>query len=283
MMAWAVTAASACLRIRVWVAGSVDYAVHAVGRQSGRLVLRRHPGGVTPTAGCQDDQWLVAEAGERCSLVFRCIGLEELVDGAAKTGRGGDLRAHFVRRLRGQGAVAAAEADQTPHTQPSRGRGQHGGTSQDVVRTPALSRGRCRPRRSGRVDQHHSGNFIGTLWRKKRADELSPSRRSPGTRGRGGRTGGPGGHLPRLAACPPTGMPAQRVAPAGLSYALTAAFPWFRPTVGIEPPHAGQVDGDLQVAGGPWPWRPTTPFAFTVAAATGVTLLAAAAARRHRP
>jgi hypothetical protein len=33
-------------------------------------------------------------------------------------------------------------------------------------------------------------------------------------------------------------MPAQRVAPGDLSHALTAAFPWFRPTVGI-----GLVDG----------------------------------------
>src|SRR6266567_8604857 len=74
------------LEDQVWVAGSLDHAVRAVGRQGGRLVLRRHPGGVTPTTGCQDDQWLVAEVGERCSFVFRCIGLEELVDGAAKTG-----------------------------------------------------------------------------------------------------------------------------------------------------------------------------------------------------
>jgi hypothetical protein len=37
----------------------------------------------------------------------------------------------------------------------------------------------------------------------------------------------------------PAGM-----APAGLSYALTAAFP-FRPTVGIELPHAGQADGEF--------------------------------------
>ena len=81
----------------------------------------------------------------------------------------------------------------------------------------------------------------------------------------------------------PAGMPVQRMAPAGLWYALTAAFLWFRPTAGIEPPHAGQVDGDLQLAGGPWPWRPTTPFALTVAAAVGVALLPAAAARRHRP
>ena len=82
---------------------------------------------------------------------------------------------------------------------------------------------------------------------------------------------------------PPAGMPAQRVAPAGLWYALTAAFLWFRPTVGIEPPHAGQVHGDLQLAGGPWPWRPTTPFALTIAAATGVALLPTAAAWRRRP
>ena len=86
MMAWAVTAASALLEDQVWVAGSVDYAVHAVGRQGGRLVLRRHPGGVAAAAGGQDDQRLVAEVGERCGLVFRCVGLEELVDGAAKTG-----------------------------------------------------------------------------------------------------------------------------------------------------------------------------------------------------
>jgi hypothetical protein len=39
-------------------------------------------------------------------------------------------------------------------------------------------------------------------------------------------------------------MPAQRVAPAGLSHALTAAFSWFRPTAGIELPHAGQADGE---------------------------------------
>ena len=102
-------------------------------------------------------------------------------------------------------------------------------------------------------------------------------------------------------------MPAQRVAPSGLSYALTAAFPWFRPTVGIELPHAGQADGEfsfdpllrdlaahagkateyppahLQLAGNPWPWRPTTLFALTIPAAIGVALLPAAAARRHRP
>jgi hypothetical protein len=93
----------------------------------------------------------------------------------------------------------------------------------------------------------------------------------------------------REVACPgwrldaSTGMPARPVAPAGLWYALTAAFPWFRPTVGIEPPHAGQVDGDLQPAGGLWPWRPTTLSALAVAAPIGVALLPAAAARRHRP
>ena len=38
----------------------------------------------------------------------------------------------------------------------------------------------------------------------------------------------PGWHLDT-----PAGMPAQQAAPGDLSYALTAAFPWFRPTVGI--------------------------------------------------
>ena len=111
------------------------------------------------------------------------------------------------------------------------------------------------------------------------------------------------------------GMPAQPVAPSGLRYALTTVFPRFRPTVGIELTHAGQADGELgfdpvlrdlavhadmatarptaknaecrsahlQLAGSPWPWRPATPFAFTIAAAIGVALLPAAAARRHRP
>jgi hypothetical protein len=46
---------------------------------------------------------------------------------------------------------------------------------------------------------------------------------------------------------------------------------------------AGQVDGDLQLVGGLWPWRPTTMSALALAAATGVTLLLAAAARRHPP
>ena len=78
-------------------------------------------------------------------------------------------------------------------------------------------------------------------------------------------------------------MPAQRVAPAGLWYAHTVAFLWFRPAVGIEPPHAGQVDGDLRLAGSLWPWRPTTLFALAIAAAIGVVLFPVAAARRHRP
>jgi hypothetical protein len=90
---------------------------------------------------------------------------------------------------------------------------------------------------------------------------------------------------------------------------------WFRPAAGIGPPHAGQVDGEfsfepllrdlaahagkatarstakntehppahLQMAGSPWPWRPTALFVLTIAAATGVALLPAAGARRHRP
>jgi hypothetical protein len=72
-------------------------------------------------------------------------------------------------------------------------------------------------------------------------------------------------------------VPAQRVAPGALSHALTAAFPWFRPSVGIELTHAGQADGEfsrdpllrdlnahagkatefprahLRLAGSPWP------------------------------
>jgi hypothetical protein len=39
----------------------------------------------------------------------------------------------------------------------------------------------------------------------------------------------------------------------------------------------------LQLAGSPWPWRPVTLFPLTIAAATGVALLPAAAARRRRP
>jgi hypothetical protein len=38
----------------------------------------------------------------------------------------------------------------------------------------------------------------------------------------------------------------------------------------------------LLLAGSPWPCRPATLFALTIAAATGVALLPAAA-RRHRP
>ena len=46
---------------------------------------------------------------------------------------------------------------------------------------------------------------------------------------------------------------------------------------------AGQADGDLQLARGLRPWRPTTLSALIIAAATVVTLLPAAAAKRHRP
>ena len=41
--------------------------------------------------------------------------------------------------------------------------------------------------------------------------------------------------------------------------------------------------GHLQLAGPAWPWRPTTLLALSSAAATGVALLPAAAAWRHRP
>jgi hypothetical protein len=95
----------------------------------------------------------------------------------------------------------------------------------------------------------------------------------------------------------PAGMPAQRVAPAGLWYALTAALLWFRPDPLLHDlaAHAGNATArltakntehppaHLRLAGGPWPWRPTTLFALTVAAAVGVALLPAAVARRHRP
>jgi hypothetical protein len=85
--------------------------------------------------------------------------------------------------------------------------------------------------------------------------------------------------------------------------------------LGIELPHAGQADGEfsldpllgdlaahagkatarltatntgypsahLQLAGSPWPWRPATVFGLTIAAAIGLALRPAAAARRHRP
>jgi hypothetical protein len=39
----------------------------------------------------------------------------------------------------------------------------------------------------------------------------------------------------------------------------------------------------LRLAGGAWPWRPTTLFALTVPTTIGVTLVPAAATRRHRP
>jgi putative intracellular protease/amidase len=41
--------------------------------------------------------------------------------------------------------------------------------------------------------------------------------------------------------------------------------------------------GHLHLAGGAWPWRPTTLLTLTGAAAIGAGLLPAAAARRHRP
>ena len=44
-----------------------------------------------------------------------------------------------------------------------------------------------------------------------------------------------------------------------------------------------QEAAHLQLAGSPWPWRPATLFALTIAAAIGLALRPAAAARRHRP
>ena len=134
MMAWAVTAASFWIRIRsAWVAPSTTRCTLLVDRVA-TLFLRGDPGGVAPAAGRQDVQRLVAEVGKGCSLVSRCIGLEVLVEAAAKTGGGGELRGYLVCRLRWQTPVAGA--GQTPQTQPSRGRHQHGGTSQDVVWAP---------------------------------------------------------------------------------------------------------------------------------------------------
>ena len=106
---------------------------------------------------------------------------------------------------------------------------------------------------------------------------------------------------------PTAGMPAQRVAPAGLSYGLMAALLWFRPTAGTSyrmtrrqtassaslrscatsppmptrPPNTSPAH--LQLPGSPWPWRATTLFALTIAAAIGVALVHPAAVRRHRP
>jgi hypothetical protein len=46
---------------------------------------------------------------------------------------------------------------------------------------------------------------------------------------------------------------------------------------------AALSDDQLERAGSLCPWRPTTLFALKIAAAIGVALLPAAAARRHRP
>jgi hypothetical protein len=44
----------------------------------------------------------------------------------------------------------------------------------------------------------------------------------------------------------------------------------------------GELAADLELAGGRWPRRPTAQSALTVTAATGVAVLASAAARHHR-
>ena len=44
-----------------------------------------------------------------------------------------------------------------------------------------------------------------------------------------------------------------------------------------------QEAAHLRLAGSPWPWRPATVSARTIAAAIGLALRPAAAARRHRP
>jgi hypothetical protein len=47
--------------------------------------------------------------------------------------------------------------------------------------------------------------------------------------------------------------------------------------------NTGRPLAHLRLAGSPRPWRPTVPFAITIAAAIGLALSPAAAARRHRP
>jgi hypothetical protein len=47
--------------------------------------------------------------------------------------------------------------------------------------------------------------------------------------------------------------------------------------------NTGYPSAHLRLADGPWPWRPATVSALTIAAAIGLALRPAAAARRHRP
>src|SRR4051794_6995988 len=93
------------------MAGAVDDAVGAVGRQCGELVLRGVVGGVGFGPGGEDNQRLVAEVGKHGGLCSGGVGLDELVDPAGGVVGGSGLGANLVTRLRGQIAVAEA-ADQ---------------------------------------------------------------------------------------------------------------------------------------------------------------------------
>jgi hypothetical protein len=73
---------------QVGVGSAGDHAVHAVGRQGGEVVLECEPCSIAPAAGCQDDQGLVGEVTERCSMVPRGRGLAVLVERALKMARG---------------------------------------------------------------------------------------------------------------------------------------------------------------------------------------------------
>lgn len=50
------------------VRGAGNYAVLTVSRQCGQLVLSRHPLGIVPLAGREDDQRLCTEVNQRCCL-----------------------------------------------------------------------------------------------------------------------------------------------------------------------------------------------------------------------
>jgi hypothetical protein len=90
---------------QIVVGSAVDHAVRAVGRQAGQVVLRRFPWGITPAAGCQDNQWLVAEVTERCSLICRGRPLHVLVARALNMASGHGAGACLVPSPRRQAAV----------------------------------------------------------------------------------------------------------------------------------------------------------------------------------
>ena len=74
-------AASSSTISDMWVAPSMTRCTLLVDG-SGHVVLPRRPGGITAAAGCWDDQRLVGEVTQRCSLVHRGSRLDVLVDRA---------------------------------------------------------------------------------------------------------------------------------------------------------------------------------------------------------